>query len=269
LKLLKKVYLSAILVFMYAPILLLMVFSFNESKSRAHWTGFTLKWYAELLRDQSILSALSNTFTIALFSTLIAVVLGTAAAIGINAMKPISKKALNTITNIPVINPDIVMGVSLMILYVFIFRVLPFGLEMGYATLLLAHLSFNTSYVVLSVLPKLRQMDREIYEAALDLGATPLQGFIKVVFPEILPGIITGALLAFTISIDDFVVSYFTAGSSVETLSMVIYSMSRRGINPKINAVSTLMFILVMTLLFIVNRREQINQKNSKKGNLK
>lgn len=260
-KILKKIYLSAVLVFMYAPILLLIVFSFNESRSRANWTGFTFKWYAELFQDQRILSALSTTFTVALFSTLIAIVLGTAAAIGINAMRPAGKKVLKTVTNIPVINPDIVMGVSMMILYIFIFRVLSFGLELGYTTLLLAHLSFNTSYVVLSVLPKLRQMDKGIYEAALDLGATPLQGFTKVVFPEILPGIITGALLAFTISIDDFVVSYFTAGSDTETLSMVIYSMSRRGINPKINAVSTLMFVLVMTLLFIINRRDQKNNK--------
>ena len=247
---------------MYAPILVLMIFSFNESKSRANWTGFTLKWYLELFRDSRILSALSTTFTIALFSTLIAIVLGTAAAIGINAMKPAGKKTLNMINNIPVINPDIVMGVSMMILYIFIFRFLSFGLELGYTTLLLAHLSFNTSYIVLSVLPKLRQMDKDVYEAALDLGATPFQGFTKVIFPEILPGIMTGALLAFTISIDDFVVSYFTAGPDTETLSMVIYSMSRRGINPKINAISTLMFILVLTLLFVINK---LDIKNSKK----
>ena len=259
-KSLKRVYLSLVLVFMYAPIAVLVIFSFNQSRSRANWTGFTFDWYLELFKDQRILNALSTTVTIALLSTLIAVVLGTAAAIGIHAMKPISKKTLMSINNIPVVNPDIVMGVSLMILYVFFFRFFTSGMELGYVTLLLAHLSFNTSYVVLSVLPKLRQMDNNIYEAALDLGATPLQGFTKVVVPEIMPGILTGALLAFTISIDDFVVSFFTSGSGVENLSMVIYSMTKRGINPKINAISTLMFIFVMTLLYLVNMTDKRNK---------
>jgi spermidine/putrescine transport system permease protein len=246
---------------MYAPIAVLIIFSFNESRSRANWTGFTLNWYVELFRDQRILNALSTTFTIALFSTLIAIVLGTAAAIGINAMKPAGKRAVMSVNNIPVVNPDIVMGVSLMILYVFVFRFFVSGLELGYATLLMAHLSFNTSYVVLSVLPKLRQIDKNVYEAALDLGATPFQGFVKVVVPEIMPGIMTGALLAFTMSIDDFVVSFFTSGSGVENLSMVIYSMTKRGINPKINAISTLMLIFVMTLLYLVNRMDKKNKK--------
>jgi spermidine/putrescine transport system permease protein len=261
LKTLKKVYLSLVLIFMYAPIAVLIIFSFNESRSRANWTGFTLNWYVELFRDQRILNALSTTFTIALFSTLIAIVLGTAAAIGINAMKPAGKRAVMSVNNIPVVNPDIVMGVSLMILYVFVFRFFVSGLELGYATLLMAHLSFNTSYVVLSVLPKLRQIDKNVYEAALDLGATPFQGFVKVVVPEIMPGIMTGALLAFTMSIDDFVVSFFTSGSGVENLSMVIYSMTKRGINPKINAISTLMLIFVMTLLYLVNRMDKKNKK--------
>ena len=267
-KTVKKIYLSLILVFMYAPIAVLIAFSFNESRSRANWTGFTLNWYVELFQDQRILNALRTTFTIALISTLIAIVLGTAAAIGINAMKPAGKKALMTVNNIPVVNPDIVMGVSLMILFIFIFRFFASGLELGYVTLLLAHLSFNTSYVVLSVLPKLRQMDKNTYEAALDLGATPLQGFVKVILPEIMPGIMTGALLAFTMSIDDFVVSFFTAGSGVENLSMVIYSMTKRGINPKINAISTLMFIFVMTLLYLVNMLDKKNIKNKEKETL-
>jgi len=261
LKTAKKIYLSLILVLMYAPIAVLIFFSFNESRSRAHWTGFTLNWYVELFRDQRILSALSTTFTIALLSTLIAIILGTAAAIGINAMKPASKKALMSVNNIPVVNPDIVMGVSLMILFVFIFRLFSSNMDLGYVTLLLAHLSFNTSYVVLSVLPKLRQMDKSIYEAALDLGATPLQGLAKVVMPEIMPGIVTGAMLAFTMSIDDFVVSFFTSGSGVENLSMVIYAMTKKGINPKINAISTLMFILVMALLYLVNMSDKRSKK--------
>ena len=257
----KKAYLSLVLIFMYAPIVVLIAFSFNESRSRANWTGFTLQWYVELFQDTRILNALSTTFTIALLSTIIAVVLGTAAAIGIHAMKPANKKAMMAVNNIPVVNPEIVMGVSLMILYISVFRIFAPGLELGYMTLLLAHLSFITSYVVLSVLPRLRQMDKNIFEAALDLGATPIQGFIKVVIPKIMPGIVTGALLAFTISIDDFVVSFFTAGSGVETLSMVIYSMTKRGINPKINAISTLMFILVITLLYVINRRDTKNKK--------
>jgi len=261
LKTAKKIYLSLVLIFMYAPIAVLITFSFNQSRSRANWTGFTFDWYLELFRDQRILNALSTTFTIALFSTLIAVVLGTAAAIGIHAMKPVNKKAVLGVNNIPVVNPDIVMGVSLMILYVFIFRIFAAGLQLGYFTLLFAHLSFNTSYVVLSVLPKLRQMDQNIYEAALDLGATPLQGFTKVVVPEIMPGILTGALLAFTISVDDFVVSFFTSGSGVENLSMVIFSMTKRGINPTINAISTLMFIVVISLLYIVSTSDKRNRR--------
>jgi len=250
-----------ILAFMYAPIAVLILFSFNESRSRANWTGFTLNWYVELFRDQRILSALSTTFTIALFSTVIAIFLGTAAAVGINAMKPFSKKAAMAVNNIPVINPDIVMGVSLMILYIFIFRFFSARMELGYVTLLLAHLSFNTSYVVLSVLPKLRQVEQSIFEAALDLGATPLQCFTKVIIPEIMPGIVTGAMLAFTISIDDFVVSFFTSGSGVENLSMVIYAMTKKGINPKINAISTLMFLLVMTLLYLINMTDKRSKK--------
>lgn len=262
-KTVRKIYISLVLFFMYAPILVLMIFSFNGSRSRANWTGFTFDWYLELFRDQRILDALSTTFSIALLSSVIAIVMGTAAAIGIDAMRPAAKKTMMTINNIPVVNPDIVMGVSLMILYVFLFRFVFVGVELGYVTLLLAHLSFNTPYIILSVVPKLRQMDRNCFEAALDLGATPIQGFFKVVLPEIMPGIVTGALLAFTMSIDDFVVSFFTAGSGVENLSMVIYSMSRRGVNPKINAVSTLMFIFVMTLLYLINRLD-INNKSKK-----
>ena len=262
-KTIKKVYLGLMLFFMYAPIIVLMVFSFNESKSRANWTGFTLKWYVELFRDPNIMRALSTTFTIAVLSALIATVLGTAAAIGIDTMRPFNKKVLMTVTNIPVVNPDIVTGVSLMILYLFMFRFVFSGFELGYTTLLLAHVSFNTPYVILSVLPKLRQMDGNLYEAALDLGASPLTGFFRVVMPEIMPGIVTGAMLAFTMSLDDFVVSFFTTGSGVDNLSVLIYSMARKGINPKINALSTMMFIVVMTLLYLVNKNDINNRKKS------
>ena len=265
-KTLKKVYISLVLIFMYAPIAVLITFSFNESRSRANWTGFTFNWYLELFQDQRIINALSTTLTIALFSTLIAVVLGTAAALGIHSMKPATGRSIMAINNIPVVNPEIVMGVSLMILYIYICRFFAADFELGYVTLLLAHLSFITSYVVLSVLPKLRQMDKNIFEAALDLGATPLQGFFKVILPKITPGIVTGALLAFTVSIDDFVVSFFTAGSGVETLSMVIYSMTKRGINPKINAISTLLFVFVISLLYVVNMRDNRGRKTEEEA---
>jgi len=265
LKHLKKFYIFIILLFLYAPIVVLIVFSFNASRSRANWTGFTFSWYLELFKDQRIINALNVTLTVALISSLIAVVLGTAAAIGINAMRPLGKKTFIAINNIPVINPDIVMGISMMILFIFIFRFSPLKLEMGYLSLLLAHLSFNTPYVVLSVLPRLRHLDENLYEAALDLGAPPLKSFLHVIMPEISPGIITGALLAFTMSIDDFIVSFFTSGSGVENLSMVIYSMARRGVSPKINAISTLMFIFVITLLYLVNR---IDTRNKEKETL-
>ena len=243
------------LLFMYAPIAILIIYSFNASKSRAVWAGFTLDWYVALFKDPDIARALYNTLTIAFFSSVIATVIGTTAAVGIDAMRGFRKTAIMGITNIPVVNPDIVTGVSLMILYIAIFRFIP-GLKLGYGTMLLSHVAFNTSYIILSVLPKLRQMDKNLYEAALDLGATPAAGFFKVILPEILPGIITGALLAFTMSLDDFVVSFFTTGSGVNNLSILIFSMARRGINPKINALSTLMFVSVLVLLYVINKTD-------------
>ncbi|MDR3240330.1 MAG: ABC transporter permease [Clostridiales bacterium] len=248
------------LLFMYAPILILIAFSFNASKSRANWTGFTLRWYWEMFLDPSILKALYNTLTIAILSSCAATLLGTAAALGIDAMRGAGKKVVMIVTNIPVVNPDIVTGVSLMILYIFIFKFFP-SMKLGYATLLLSHIAFNTSYVILSVLPRLRRMDPNLYEAALDLGASPMRGFFKVILPEIMPGVITGAMLAFTMSLDDFVVSFFTTGSGVNNLSILVYSMARRGVNPKINALSTLMFIVVMVLLYLINRSDSGKKK--------
>jgi len=262
LKALKRFYLGLMLLFMYAPIAILIIYSFNASKSRAVWAGFTLDWYVALFKDPDIARALYNTLTIAFFSSVIATVIGTTAAVGIDAMRGFRKTAIMGITNIPVVNPDIVTGVSLMILYIAIFRFIP-GLKLGYGTMLLSHVAFNTSYIILSVLPKLRQMDKNLYEAALDLGATPAAGFFKVILPEILPGIITGALLAFTMSLDDFVVSFFTTGSGVSNLSILIYSMARRGINPKINALSTLMFIAVLLLLYLVNLTDSTKRNNT------
>ncbi len=248
-KVLKRLYLLIIFAFLYAPVVVLIVFSFNQSKSRANWDGFTLKWYADLFRDKQIMSSLYYTVAIALLASLIATVMGTAAAVGIHNMSKFKKSVIMNITYLPVLNPDIVTGISLMILFIFL------NMKLGFLTLLLAHISFNLPYVILSVLPKLKQLNKNLYEAALDLGAAPLFAFRKVILPEIMPGVITGFLLAFTLSLDDFIVSFFTTGSGVSTLSITIYSMARRGVNPKINALSTIMFVTVLILLLIINRR--------------
>ena len=259
---LKKSYAALIYLFLYAPILILLVFSFNASKSRGVWAGFTLKWYRELFQDRQIMKALYHTIIIAVLSSTIATVIGTAAAIGIHNMKKLKRKIVMNLTYIPVVNPDIVTGLSLMLLFIFT------NFRLGFVSLLLAHITFNIPYVILSVLPKLKQLDKNLYEAALDLGATPLYAYRKVILPEIMPGVITGLLLAFTLSIDDFVISFFTTGSGVSTLSIIVYSMARRGINPKINALSTLLFVTVLLLLVIVNLRTSgtTNGQNKKQA---
>lgn len=248
-KTIKKLYLFIIFAFLYAPVLTLMIFSFNNSKSRAHWDGFTLKWYSELFRDEQIMSSLYYTLAIALLASLAATILGTAAAVGIHNMGRLTKSLVMNLTYLPVLSPDIVTGISLMILFIFA------KLQLGFLTLLLAHITFNLPYVILSVLPKLKQLNKHLYEAALDLGSLPVYAFRKVILPEIMPGVITGFLLAFTLSLDDFIISFFTTGSGVSTLSIAVYSMARRGINPKINALSTLMFITVLILLLVINKR--------------
>ena len=247
-------YAALIYLFLYAPILILIVFSFNASKSRGNWAGFTLNWYLELFQDRQIMKALYYTMVIAVLSAIIATVIGTAAAIAIHNMKRLKKTIVMNLTYIPVVNPDIVTGLSLMLLFIFT------NLQLGFVSLLLAHITFNIPYVILSVLPKLKQLDKNLYEAALDLGATPFYAYRKVVLPEIMPGIITGLLLAFTLSVDDFVISFFTTGSGVSTLSIIVYSMARRGINPKINALSSLLFLTVLILLVIVNFRSGENK---------
>lgn len=249
----KKAYLYLIYVFLYAPVLILIIFSFNSSKSRANWDGFTFKWYGELFKDKQIMTSLYYTIAVAVLASLIATVMGTAAAVGIHNMKKIKKALVINLTYLPVLNPDIVTGISLMILFIFL------NMKLGFMTLLMAHISFNVPYVILSVLPKLKQLNKHLYEAALDLGAGPLYAFRKVILPEIMPGVVTGLLLSFTLSLDDFIVSFFTTGNGVSTLSITIYSMARRGINPKINALSTLMFIAVLVLLLIINRRTADN----------
>ncbi|MCY6957472.1 ABC transporter permease [Clostridium brassicae] len=250
-KSIKRIYAFLIYLFLYAPIAVLIIFSFNDSKSRAHWSGFTLKWYQALLQDNQILTALYYTILVAILSSIIATIIGTISAIGIHSMKGISKKLILNVNYLPVLNPDIVTGVALMSLFIFA------NIPLGFTTMLLAHVTFNVPYVILSVLPKLRQMPKNITEAAMDLGATPAQALTKVILPQIKPGIISGLLISFTLSIDDFVISFFTTGSGISNLSITIYSMARRGINPKINALSTLMFSVVLILLVVINIRDK------------
>ena len=273
---LSRAFLFLMFLFLYAPIFVLIVFSFNDSKSNAVWGGFTLDWYVQLFQNQTVLTALRTTLLVSLLATLAATVAGTAAAIGFSSMRRRSRNLCLTVNNIPLTNPDIITGVSMMLLFVFAGQVLAdlsawlnaqswaeqanlwfnFSFNLGFWTLLIAHITFDIPYVILSVLPRIRQLDPNLAEAALDLGASPLTAFRKVVLPELMPGIINGALIAFTMSIDDFVISYFTAGSQVSTLSMVVYSMVRRRVSPEINALSTLMFVAVLVLLIAINVRQ-------------
>lgn len=249
---------ALVFVFLYAPIVILIVFSFNATKGRA-WTGFSLEWYGKLFHNSSILSALYTTLTVSILASVIATVAGTFAAIGLFNMKKRRREILLQVSNIPVINADIITGVSLCLLFVSAGKLL--NLNLGFGTLLLAHISFNIPYVILSVLPKLRQLDKNLFEAARDLGCTWMQAMRKVIFPEIKPGIINGLIMSFTLSIDDFVISYFTAGSRVQTLSMQIYAMTKKRVSPEINALSTLLFITVLALLIIINVRQARQEK--------
>lgn len=258
-KILQKAYTAIIFIFLYAPIVIMIALSFNKSKSRSVWGGFTLDWYGKLFQDEQIMNALKNTLIVATVAAVVATVIGTMAAVGIMAMKNKTRKAVMTITNVPMVNPEIVTGVSMMLLFVAVFTLLGrFGINMGLGltSLIIAHITFNVPYVILSVMPKLRQMNPYIYEAALDLGCHPVKAFFKTVVPEIMPGIATGMLMAFTLSIDDFVISYFCSGPTSQTLSVLIYSMTRRRVSPTINALSAVMFIVVLALLLIVNIRQ-------------
>lgn len=249
-----KLYMYAIFTFLYVPILVLIVFSFNQSKSRTNWTGFTLKWYAKLFRNEIIMTSLTNTLIVALAASILATILGTIAALGIYSMRKRSGNLLMTLTYIPVINPEIIMGVSLMLLFKFCSDW--FGFKFGFASLILAHISFDVPYVIYNVMPKLRQMNPNLVEAAQDLGCNPTKAFFKVVIPEIMPGIFSGFLMAITYSIDDFIVSYFTSGESVQTLSITIDSMTRRKVTPEINALSACIFIIIVVILLTKNYLE-------------
>lgn len=251
---LKRLYTFLMFAFLYAPIVVLIVFSFNDSKSTAKWEGFTLEWYGSLFQNTLIMKSLYYTVLVAVVSAAIATVIGTFAAFGIFYMKSWQQKIVMNINSIPMLNPDIVTGVALMTLFITL------NIKLGLLTMIIAHVTFNIPYVVLSVLPKLKQMPNEMLEAAMDLGATPWYAFKKVIFPEIKPGIITGAMIAFTLSIDDFVISFFTTGGGVSNLSIAIYSMARRGIKPEINALSTLMFVTVLILLLLINKRTKMEE---------
>ena len=248
-----KLYTLLIFLFLYAPIFALILFSFNDSKSMGVWKGFTLKWYISLFNNKRILTALYYTVFIALSSAVISTVIGTISSIGIFKMKKNLRNITLNITNIPVLNPDIVTGIALMSLFGFI------NLKLGLTSLLLAHITFGVPYVILSVLPKLRQLPNNLEEAALDLGATPSYALRKIIFPLIKPGIASGFLMAFTMSIDDFVISFFTAGPGVTNLSIEVYSMAKRGIKPEINALSTIMFAVVLGLLLLYSSQGKIN----------
>ena len=254
-KISKRVYLFLMFAFLYLPIVVLIAFSFNDSKLQGVWSGFTLRWYVDLFKDAEILRALYTTVLIAMISAILSTIMGTLAAIGIHGIKGFKRNMILNLNYIPVLNPDIVTAISLMAL----FRLLK--VEFGFITMLLSHIVFSIPYVILSVLPKLKQMDVNLAEAAMDLGATPFYALRKVIIPEIFPGIITGMLLAFTLSIDDFVISFFNAGHGVSNLSITIYSMTRKGINPIVNALSTLMFVALLILLLVINKRSDEDLK--------
>ena len=267
-KILAKIYTALIFLFLYAPIVILIIFSFNESKSRSMFTGFTFKWYGELFKDDMIINALGNTLFVAVISAIFATLIGTAAAIGIYAMNNKLRSGLMTLNNIPMVNPEIVTGVSMSLLFVFaigLINKMGFDCTLNIVTLIIAHITFNIPYVVLSVFPKLKQMNKHSYEAALDLGCTPIKALFKVILPEIMSGVITGAIMAFTLSLDDFVISYFTSGPQSQTLPLVIYSMTKKRISPKINALSALMFVTVLILLIIVNIRQSKDNEEVKR----
>ena len=265
-----EVYTGLVMLFLFAPILILLVFSFNQSKSLSVFSGFTLYWYRELFRDAETLKAVRNTLLLAVSSSLIATAMGTAAAVGIHRLRSkYLRAALDTVTNIPMINPDIITGISLMLMFVFVGRLFGAATSLNFATMLIAHITFSLPYVILQVLPKLQQMDKALPEAAMDLGCTPLRAFYKVEIPEILPGVLTGLIMAFTLSLDDFVISYFTAGNGFQTLPIRIYNMTKKTVTPKMYALATIIFFVILALLLISNLTDESAVEKRKNRKLK
>jgi len=265
-KLSSKIYTAIVFAFLFAPIIILLVFSFNESKSLSVFSDFSLKWYKELFSDRSTLESVKNSVVLALAATAVSTVMGTAAAFGIYRIrKEWYKVLMNTVTNIPMVNPDIITGISMMLVFVFVGQFFGASTSLNFWTILIAHISFCMPYVILQVLPKLQQMDGALIEAAQDLGCTPFRAFFKVTLPEILPGIITGAIMAFTLSLDDFVISYFTSGNDFQTLPIRIYSMTKKTVTPKMYALATIIFFITLTLLLISNLVDNEDSRNLRK----
>lgn len=260
-KVLARLYVALIILFLYAPVAVMIVFSFNSSSSVWVFEGFSFDWYKEILFNTTMLNALKHTVIIAVLSAAISTVLGTAAAVGITAIRnKISKKMIMSVTQIPMMNADIVTGISLMLLFIFVGNLIGLRESLGFFTVLIAHITFNLPYVILSVLPKLRQTDSNLREAALDLGCTPLQAFFKVIMPSISTGIITGFIMAFTLSLDDFVISYFTCGH-YQTLPIIIYNMTKKSVTPDTYALSTIIFVAVFVLLILYNMLQTKSEK--------
>ncbi len=270
-----KLFTALIMIFLFAPIVILLVFSFNEAKSLSVFSGFSFYWYKELLRDSETLNAVKNTLVLAVCASAISTMMGTAAAVGIYKLRNRYLHAvMDTVTNIPMINPEIITGISLMLMFVFVGRLFGAATSLSFWTMLIAHVTFCLPYVILQVLPKLQQMDASLPEAAMDLGCTPLRAFFKVEIPEILPGIITGLIMAFTLSLDDFVISYFTAGNGFQTLPIRIYSMTKKTVTPKMYALATIIFFVILALLLISNLSDPdssraIKAARQKRKNLK
>lgn len=251
-KIFRTLWMALILLFLYAPILIMIALSFNASVSRSQWTGFTLDWYVKLFHDPAILGALKTTIEVAVIATIVSTIIGTLGAIGIHSMNSGMAGLLIDVSYLPMTTPDIVTGVSLMLMYLFC------HVPLGKWTMIFAHIAFDIPYVLFSVMPRLRQMNPNLYEAALDLGCHPIKALYKVIVPEIMPGIFTGALLAFTMSLDDFVISYFTSSDMYPNLSRIVYSSTKLGVKPTMYALSTLMFVTILLLLVLVNKRTKL-----------
>ena len=265
-KAVSKIYTALVLLFLYAPIIVMIVFSFNGTSSTSVLSGFSLQWYKALFEDEATLKALSNTIVLAVCSALIATVLGTAAAVGLDRFKkgPL-RSGVMAVTNIPMMNPEIVTGISMMLLFVFVGKMVSDDAVLGFGTLLVAHVTFNLPYIILNVLPKLRQTDKNLAEAAQDLGCKPVSAFFKVVLPSIMPGMITGMITAFTLSLDDFIISYFTSGPGFQTLPIAIFSMTKKRVKPDMYALSALIFVSILVLLILYNVAQAKSEEKSRK----
>ena len=267
-----KIYTALMMIFLFAPIAILLVFSFNSAKSLSVFDHFSLYWYRELFRDSETLKAVRNTLILAVSAALLSTIMGTAAAVGINRLRnKVLRQAMDSVTNIPMINPDIITGISLMLMFVFVGHLFGAATSLNFGTMLIAHITFCLPYVILQVLPKLQQMDKALPEAAMDLGCTPLRAFFKAELPEIMPGVITGLIMAFTLSLDDFVISYFTSGNGFQTLPIRIYNMTKKTVTPKMYALATIIFFVILTLLLISNLydEEEVRKRREKRHNKK